>query len=275
MVTRPRRPLSTTPPARRRRPAPDPDHGDDGAAVRKADRVADDLLRRIVGGEIAVGSVLPREDELATRYGAARGVVREAIKLLEVHRLVRPVRRRGTIVLDPLSSLTPEVVAAMLKPRPGVVDVRVLEGVLEVRAALDAQCAELAASRRSRSDLEALRAELAALRRAAGDPAAFERGLARFGTLLARASKNPIFPMLAHWNDSVVTELGHVFRATRAASEPQLDGMDALVGCIESRDAAGARALVGAYHAWAAPRILATARLANGEPVPRSKTELR
>ena len=59
---------------------------------RKADRVADDLLRRIVAGEHTVGSILPREAELAEEYEVNRSVVREAIKLLEVHRLVRPVR---------------------------------------------------------------------------------------------------------------------------------------------------------------------------------------
>ena len=36
-------------------------------AKRKADQVADDLLRRIVAGELTVGSLLPRENELADR----------------------------------------------------------------------------------------------------------------------------------------------------------------------------------------------------------------
>jgi len=73
------------------------------AVPRKADRVAHDLLRRIVSGELPVGSLLPREDELAARYQVNRSVIREAVKLLEVHRLVRPVRRRGTEVLSPLA----------------------------------------------------------------------------------------------------------------------------------------------------------------------------
>ena len=237
--------------------------------------MARDLLGRIVGGELAVGTLLPKEPELAARFGTSRGVVREAVKLLEVHRLVRPTRRRGRVVRAPLASVTPEVVGGMLAPRPGFVDPRVLEGVLEVRAALDALCAELAATRRTKSDLDALDAELATLRASAADADRFQRGLTRFGQLLARATKNPIFPMLSHWNESVITELEHVFRATRAASEPQLAGMGTLLECIRKKDAAGARALVAAYHAWATPRLIATARLANGEPSPPIRTELR
>ena len=84
------------------------------ASPRKADLVARDLMRRIVSGEVSVGSLLPKEEELAAGYRVNRSGVREAVKLLEVHRLVRPVRRRGTEVLSPLSSLSPEVLRALL-----------------------------------------------------------------------------------------------------------------------------------------------------------------
>ena len=67
---------------------------------RKTDRVAEHLLRRIVSGELSPGAVLPREADLAEVFRVNRSVVREALKRLEVHRLVRPIKRRGTIVLD-------------------------------------------------------------------------------------------------------------------------------------------------------------------------------
>ncbi|MCA9850550.1 MAG: FadR family transcriptional regulator, partial [Dehalococcoidia bacterium] len=109
--------------------------------------VSRDLLEQIVRGDLAVGSLLPREAELAAAYGVNRSVVREAIKLLEVHRLVRPTRRLGTVVLDPMASLTPEVLRAMLVRRDAEgarVDVTVLAGLLEIRAGLDVQMAALA-----------------------------------------------------------------------------------------------------------------------------------
>ena len=71
-------------------------------SLRKADQVASDLISRIVTGELPVGSILPREEDLADEYRVNRSVVREAGKLLQVHRLVEPRRRRGTEVLDPM-----------------------------------------------------------------------------------------------------------------------------------------------------------------------------
>ena len=60
--------------------------------ARKADLVANELLRKIVSGAVDVGSLLPKQNELAAEYGVNQSVVPEAIKLPEVHQLVRPVR---------------------------------------------------------------------------------------------------------------------------------------------------------------------------------------
>ena len=85
-------------------------------AARKADRVAGDLVRRIVGGALEVGELLPKEAELADDYGVNRSVVREAVKQLEVHRLVKPIRRKGTEVLDPLCSPSADVITRLSSP---------------------------------------------------------------------------------------------------------------------------------------------------------------
>src|SRR5688572_25376961 len=130
---------------------------------RKADDVAHDLMSRIVSGDIEVGSLLPRESDLAASYGVNRSVVREANKLLEVHRLVRPTRRRGTEVLDPLASVTPAVLRAMLADDRGRIDVAMLGEFLELRAFLDARMSALAAARRDDADLAAMDAVVSRL----------------------------------------------------------------------------------------------------------------
>lgn len=236
-------------------------------APRKADRVARDMLARIVSAEIPVGSVLPREDELATHYAVNRGVVREAVKLLEVHRLVRPVRRRGTVVLDPLGSMSAEVLVAMLAPRPGHVDRDVLRGFLEVRAVLDAEMAGLAAERRTREDLKALRAIIVALEASLREPARYARTANELARLIARATKNPLYEMFAAYNVRVATELGGVLNVIRPASDEHVGAVRILVDVIEQRDAVAARRLVAEFHAWGTPRILAAASLASGEPL--------
>lgn len=238
-----------------------PDDGRDGLEDRKADVVARALLGRIVSGAHPVGSVLPREEELVREHGTSRGVVREAIKLLEVHRLVRPVRRRGTEVLDPMRSLSPEVVRAMLTPRPGVVDRTMLAGLLEVRALLDIELSCLAASRRTEEDLRALDAILARLSALLADPDAYAAEVTGVARLLARATRNPIFEMLSAWNEIVARDLEPLFAATRAAPAPHYQALVLLVDLVRRKEVAGVRELVGAFHAWATPRLLQAADL--------------
>jgi DNA-binding FadR family transcriptional regulator len=245
--------------------------------VRKADTVAEDVMRRIVRGEWPVGSTLPREDELAALYGVNRGVVREAIKLLEVHRLVRPVRRRGTEVLDPLRSLSPEVLRALLVPEPGKIDRRVLEGLLEVRAELDVKMSVLAAKRRTKADLERLDAALEHAKTALSDPDLYAERSPEIPLAVAQATQNPVFQMLAHWNRVVSRDLDELFRIVRPANEAHFQGMTLLVDLVRKKDEAGIEEITRAFHAWATPRLIAAAELASGEsyPTTKKKTETR
>jgi DNA-binding FadR family transcriptional regulator len=234
---------------------------------RKADHVADDLLRGIVSGEISVGSLLPKESELAERYGVNRSVVREAIKLLEVHRLVQPRRRRGTEVLDPMASLSPEVMESMLVPAPGRVDPEVLADFLELRASLDQQMSALAAERRTEADLEALDACVEDISAALDDQEAYDRGVDRFALLVARASHNRLFEMLVHWNQRVGRELSDVFRVARPIGAPHVEGLRMIALMIRAQRAEELGALVSAYHEWATPRMMAAAALRGGSPL--------
>lgn len=228
--------------------------------VRKADRVAQDLLHRISTGRIEVGSVLPKEAELAEEYGVNRGVVREAIKLLEVHRLVRPVRRRGTIVLDPLQSLSPEVLAAMLRPAPGKLDPSVLGNLLEIRAELDVMMTRLAAERRTEENLAELEACLADIEAAGSDPEKLSSASVAMTIAVARCTQNVLFQMLAHWNRRVLQDLGHVMLDIRPTGGQLHMGMRAMVECIRHKKADQAARLVEGYQAWLKQRLLEAAR---------------
>ncbi len=233
--------------------------------ARKADRVADDLLRRIVRGELAAGGLLPKEAELAEQYEVNRSVVREAIKQLEVHELVRPVKRRGTEVLDPLRSPSPEVLRAMLTPRPGVVDPEVLAELLDVRAQLDVEMTGLAAERREDKHLVEMAACLGELSATLGQPEAYSAAMHEFALCNARATHNRIYSMLVHWHRRVSVDVPVLQMMTRMANEGHLDGVRMLVELIRTRQVDPARALVKAVHDWAMPRILAMAGLASGE----------
>ena len=231
---------------------------------RKADRVAEDLLRRIVGGELQTGELLPKENELAERYHVNRSVIREAVKLLEVHRLVRPVRRRGTEVLSPVASVSPEVLRAMLMPRPGAIDRDVLESLLELRATLEAEMSARAAERRTDDDLAALDACVARLKDVLPDPRRYGALMGELALAVARASKNRVYEMLVHWHRQVQAELEELFLTVWQASAQHAQGQAIVVELIRQKDADAVRALIRDYHLWATPRLLAAAALYSG-----------
>lgn len=63
------------------------------------DRVYDQLLKVITTGELPLGAKI-RENELAQRFGASRGPLREAIRRLEERRLVTRTAHVGARVVE-------------------------------------------------------------------------------------------------------------------------------------------------------------------------------
>jgi len=64
------------------------------------DHVIDELGKRIVGGQLHQGEVLPREEQLAERMDVSRTTLREAIKVLAAKGLVESRPKVGTRVRD-------------------------------------------------------------------------------------------------------------------------------------------------------------------------------
>jgi GntR family transcriptional regulator len=60
--------------------------------------LAADLRAAIQRGEYQPDETLPKQEDIADRYGVNVGTVRKAVAVLEAEGLVTPVRRRGTVV---------------------------------------------------------------------------------------------------------------------------------------------------------------------------------
>ncbi|MEM1032099.1 MAG: GntR family transcriptional regulator [Myxococcota bacterium] len=234
---------------------------------KKADRLAEDLLRAIASGRIPAGTVLAREAELAATHQVNRSVVREALRLLEAHGLVWPVKRRGTVVLDPRASPSPDVLRAMLEPSPGVYDAEVLRDLLEVRATLDVEMTALAAQRRTDDDLAAMNDVVARLERHLGAPDAYAATMDELVLAIARATQNRIYQTLVRWHHRVRSDIDAINTLIRLANEPHLSGTRFLVQLIAEQRADDLRVYVGAVHQWSIPRVLAAAALASGAPL--------
>jgi DNA-binding GntR family transcriptional regulator len=65
-------------------------------------RVAADITARIDSGELAPGTRLRSELDLAEHYGVAYQTIRHAMKVLRERGLIETIHGRGTFVRDPL-----------------------------------------------------------------------------------------------------------------------------------------------------------------------------
>lgn len=117
------------------------------------DHLASTLRQRILTGQLAAGVKLPSESELMAEFGVGRGVVREAVARLRAAGVVETHRGSGSYVLaatEPGHAARFEVATA-----------QDLAHLMELRIAVEADSAALAAQRLTASTRASLRAAMA------------------------------------------------------------------------------------------------------------------
>jgi DNA-binding FadR family transcriptional regulator len=154
-------------------------------------QVVDAVVRMIVGGQLAPGSLLPTEPEMSARFGVSRSVVREALRVLGEKGLIDVRHGSGTRVTTPdrWDSLDPAVLAGLHGRGPSAA---VLHDLLEARTIVECEVAALAAERANREERAALEAALVTMRASLHDPARFVTGDSAFHLTLLRAARNRV-----------------------------------------------------------------------------------
>lgn len=122
-------------------------------------RVTEEIVRAIQAqisrGELKPGDQLPPERQLATRFQASRGSIREALRALELSGLINSRQGGGNYVARSLpSALTVPLGHYLERQRHALVD------LYEAREMLEPRLAFLAAERATRGDIERLRVAL-------------------------------------------------------------------------------------------------------------------
>ncbi len=112
-----------------------------------ADAVFERLRDEIVSGRMEPGDALPAERGLSEMLGVNRGAVREALKRLEQARLITIQQGGATRVRDYLQTAGTDLLAVLLVDSEGDIDVEVARSVIEMRSAVAADVARLAARR--------------------------------------------------------------------------------------------------------------------------------
>ncbi|MGW6917838.1 FadR/GntR family transcriptional regulator [Kitasatospora sp. NPDC054939] len=196
------------------------------------DTAIDQLREQLAAGTWAVGDRIPTEHELAERLQVGRNTVREAIRVLVHAGMLVSRQGEGTFVR---STSDPAAVLRGVQ-RSGVRD------VLEVRAALEAEGARLAALRHTPEDIARMRAALAreaevlaAHPERAGREATVEHDL-EFHTAVVEAAHNPALAEVYRYFGASVRESMRTAFGDHDMPEVVVATHAALVDAIESGD---------------------------------------
>jgi len=236
--------------------------------------VAHEIGRTIVSGGIAEGTNLPREAELAERFGASRQAVREALKVLAAKGLVVSRRRAGTSVLprSHWNLLDPDVIAWHPADR---VPPSFFEDLIAVRHAIEPAAAVDAARRGDAASIAAIGEALETMRFADKPSDAFFAADAAFHDAILLASGNAVFDRLGILLGPLMRTSFEVhFRDVEAALvEPSriaavvqfsLERHAEVYRAIRDRDPEGARAATEALLAHISTEVVYAIRRTEG-----------
>lgn len=210
-----------------------------------ADRATAQLQTLIVSRAFQPGDRLPSERELGERLGVSRTVIREALRTLATKGLVEVRGGAGAYVRAPSSELVSELLGICLS-HVDTGDVTYRHS-LEMRRILEIEMTGLAAERRGQGDLEELRLLLREMARPGQSAEEWARSDVAFHDTIARASKNPLFPIVLRSISDVLMNVR--LEAIRLPETPAnaLFHHKKIYQQLEKGSSAGARAAMEAH----------------------------
>jgi len=224
-------------------------------------QISDDLVRRIVRGELVPGQALPSEEELAVQFDVSRPVVREAVKELAAIGLVESRQGRSTRVAPDTAwnDFDPRLLYA--RSEIGAVDDTLLE-LLELRRLIESGAAGLAAQRRAEDDLATMEAAIAEMEDASDDLDRYTDADIRFHDAILSAAGNKLLLRLIE----LIAPLLRVGRRMSLERRPDgpaesLRGHRAILAAIRAADAPSARREMRQHLSWTADFSLGQAEI--------------
>jgi GntR family transcriptional repressor for pyruvate dehydrogenase complex len=163
-------------------------------SLRVFERVAEQIEKRILDGELRNGDRLPTERDLAEQFQVSRTAIREAMKMLAQKGLVDMRPGRGTIVIDGARAAMENSISLLMKMN--LREVGGSENLVEVRSILETEIAALAAARASGKEIAAMREAIWKMDEALNNADAFIAADNDFHEALAQATQNALILML-------------------------------------------------------------------------------
>lgn len=214
-------------------------------------QVVNELGQAIVSGQLAAGSVLPTEGELAADLGVSRTIAREALKSLAARGMVMARPRAGTRVLpsESWSCLDPDVIRWRLA---GDDRLEHLKELLELRLLVEPPAARWAAERSDPDRRLAIWRAFEAIAAAREEHERWIESAAEMHALILGGSGNELIAGLGLLLRSAILQSRHVTRPALdrlppGSSAPYASPVDealaryeAIAAAIRDQDAAAA-----------------------------------
>ena len=215
------------------------------SGARLSDQVAEQLAAEIRRGGLAPGDKLPTEARLVEQFGVSRTVVREAVSRLKSLGLVDSRQGRGVFVRQPSAFAPLNFEAQHAASQEAVIQ------MVEVRRALEAEVAALAAQRRSASDMRRIQTAVKALETAVQRGGNGVSEDVQFHRAIAEAAGNPFLLQTLEYLGQFLHGATQVTRANEARrldfAQQVQDEHAAIVQAVQAGDAQAAR-LAAAGH---------------------------
>jgi len=223
------------------------------SGARLSDQVAEQLAAEIRRGGLAPGDKLPTEARLVEQFGVSRTVVREAVSRLKSLGLVDSRQGSGVFV-QALAAFAP----LNFESRHTASQEAVVQ-MVEVRRALEAEVAALAAQRRTRTDMRRIHAAVKALDSAVQSGGNGVAEDVQFHRAIAVAARNPFLLQTLEYLGQFLHGATQVTRANEArrldfAQQVQHEHA-AIVQALEAGDAEAARQAAAGHMGNAIVRI--------------------
>lgn len=205
-----------------------------------ADAVFEQLRDEIVSGRMEPGDALPAERGLSEMLGVNRGAVREALKRLEQARLISIQQGGVTRVRDFLEVAGTDLLVALLLTPEGELNTPIVANVMEMRTALAADIARLAARRAPQAVVEEVAAIVAHMKRDRRDIIALQEHSIEFWRKLVEGSENIAYKLALNSLEESYSKFKAVLLHTLEEEITDLEGYQVVLKALRERDEEGA-----------------------------------
>ncbi len=200
--------------------------------------IRNDIREFVRAERLEPGDRLPPERQLAAQLGVSRTSLRQALTALRVEGLIEVRHGHGMRLARSIDDIVPPIESGLLAENPG------LAAAGEVRNALEALAAKLAAQRRDADDIEAL---VAGIREMDAEVRRGENGVEgdrMFHTAVLRAARNEVLAALLGSMQDASTRIAEASLSREGQPARSLAAHRLIFEAISARDAEQARELM-------------------------------